>query len=102
MPQPAPFAIPQTPKELEALVVQLGLMKAYDDITTAAREKRLTEHDIGLIERDVLTALRQMNYTAVEFKAFEAEPAIAAGQARLREHFQVLKNGRAQKVADKR
>lgn len=68
--------IPKTPEEMTATMKELMVYKLYTAVTIAARQKRLTEHDIALIERSTLRDFDIGDKVAHEFTSFEAEPAI--------------------------
>ena len=91
---PATPMLPRTPKELTDMLVGFGLLTAYGALANAAWRKRLTNADIAAIERSVLDGMRETARAAEEFKEFEAEPAIAAALAQLRDQFQSFANTR--------
>lgn len=70
--------IPKSPEEFTTIMNQMMSFKLYVAITIAARKKRLTEHDIALIERSILRDFDIGEKVAEEFKTFEAEPAVKA------------------------
>lgn len=69
--------IPKTPQEMQAMIFVAVVTRLYGDVTTEARRRRLTEHDIAGIERRALATLKDGPDFAHEFTTFEAEPVVA-------------------------
>jgi hypothetical protein len=91
--------IPQTPDEMTALLFEAGRAGAYVKVSGAARSKRLTEHDIALVERDIIAELTSIDpRIADEFKTFEAEPAFAKARDLLKQFFAHAKAARIKDV----
>lgn len=90
--------LPQTPEEMTSLLFGLITQKVYQQITTAARRRRLTEHDIALIERQGIDELRGDLGFANEFKTFEAEPAIAKARQLLDGYFAATRATRQNEI----
>ena len=90
--------LPATPDEMVAMLLEAGRARAYVDITTAARRKRLTEHDIAVIERNILGLTVVTPEIADEFKSFEAEPAFAQARSLLKQYFEIARKGRATEI----
>lgn len=95
-------SIPQTPDQMTEMMFRLGMQRAYLDVTTEARRRRLTEHDIALIERNIMDLLTGVDSAiAKEFTQFEAEPAIAAARQKLKSYFALTLQARAQDIQKK-
>lgn len=92
--------LPKTPEEMYSLLLRAMLLRAYGDITTAARRKRLTEHDIATIERNTLDILKGAADFADEFKTFEVEPVRANALREVQEFFAVTRTGRQKQIAE--
>lgn len=71
--------IPETPEEMTAVITNSVIADLYVRITTEARKRRLTEHDIAVIERRAIEEWREAKNAAHEFTTYEAEPAILQG-----------------------
>gem|GEM_PF-5303523 len=95
-------SVPQTPEQMTEMVFRLGIQRAYLDISTEARRRRITEHDIALIERHIVE-LTTGNDTAIgqQFQTFEAEPALAAARQKLKDYFALTREARAQNIVNK-
>lgn len=93
--------IPKTPEELYSMLLRVMLLRAYGDVTQAARRGRLTEHDIARIERNTLDILRTSPDFSDEFTTFEAEPVRANALREAEEFFRVCRIGRQKAIADK-
>lgn len=90
---------PKTPEQLVNLLVMAGTVRAYVDVTRAAKRHRLDEKDIAEIERLVLIEIGKVRQASDEMP-FDAEPAIRQAEAMLRQHFEGSKNARiASKVS---
>lgn len=86
--------LPRTPAELTGMLFNLGVLRAYRDLSAAAWQGRLSNADIERIERRAIAMLGEAADAADEFQTFEAEPAIAATQQQLRELFAGFAQGR--------
>jgi hypothetical protein len=86
--------LPKTPQDAEALMIRAILSLAYAELARAAVKKRLTEHDIAVIERNALGELQALFATAGEFSGFELEPVLASTRASLRLQFEQMARGR--------
>lgn len=76
--------LPKTQQEAETTMFQMILCKAYRDLAEAATQRRLTEHDISVIQRNAIAEIQQLTAAADEFPGFELEPSIANVKAALR------------------
>lgn len=94
--------IPRTPEAMIAMIFEAGRARAYVDVSAAVRRKRLTEHDIALIERNIIDMTRNIDpQIAPEFETFEAEPAFAKAGQLLKEYFAEAKAARVKNVEQK-
>jgi hypothetical protein len=93
--------IPKTPEEFFAILYKTLVSRIYLDLTTEARRRRLTEHDIATIERRVLDFRRETDAFAHEFETFETEPVVARTFQEMQEFFAVTKAARIEKVQQK-
>ncbi|MCS0501407.1 hypothetical protein [Ancylobacter mangrovi] len=83
-----PFsAIPRTEEEMIVLMVQAGMVRAYADLRKAAKKGRLTESDIGEIERGVLVDVCGVGAAAREFPHMDMTRVVRAISDRLTEFF---------------
>lgn len=82
------FLPPDNERDMTTTLVTLGLVRAHQEISAAAVKKRLTEHDIRLIEKNLLDAIRATVVAAEEFETFELEKAVAAARKHLEDAFQ--------------
>lgn len=90
--------IPQNAAEMQALFFSLITQLAYQQVTLAARSKRLTEHDIELIERQIIDSTREEQHFAHEFTEFEAEPAVARARAEAKGYFAACRANRKKAI----
>ncbi|MFG1414025.1 hypothetical protein V5G24_23270 [Xanthobacter sp. VTT E-85241] len=79
--------------ELTNTLFFLGVSKVYGDLAGAAKKKRLTESDIGDVERIALIDLSKARAAIPEFPD-GGEEAIEAAEALLREFFHAAKQAR--------
>lgn len=92
---------PKTPEELYSILFKTLFSRLYLDMTSEARRRRLTEHDIAMIEKRVLAFQRQTDNFAGEFTTFETEPVVARVFQEMQELFAVTKPARVDKVQQK-
>lgn len=93
---------PKSPEELYSVLLRAFWTRAYGDLTTAARRKRLTEHDIALIEKRVLETAAEALNAAHEFPEFDARRVIEGMLAEGSEGFRVIRESRAKQIAQER
>ena len=93
--------IPRTPEELYATVFLAMITRLYGDVTTEARRRRLTEHDIATIERKLLELMGTGAEFAQEIKGFEAEPVMAKARNEIQQIFAMTKAGRVKQIMQK-
>lgn len=93
--------IPKTPDEMYTMLFKTLITRAYGDITTEARRRRLTEHDIAAIERRILDFRRDLEEIPDEFPTFETEPVVARAFNEMQEFFAVLRAARIQNIRQK-
>jgi hypothetical protein len=91
--------IPKTPEEMTAILKETLVIDLYRQITLAARRKRLTEHDIALIEQSLFREFDIGEKVAGEFRTFEAEPAVKLAIGIVRQITQEAKRFRADEIA---
>jgi len=91
--------IPKTSQEMQSLLIMALITRLYGDITTEARRKRLTEHDIGTIEQRTMRYLSGGPDFAHEFKDFEAEIPRAAALKIVKEMCDAIRAVRAKQIA---
>lgn len=91
--------LPKTPADLTGMLLMTLLIRAYGDITTAARRGRLTEHDIDRIERNTLAILTEAEDFSHEIKGYEAEPARAEAIAQVKTLFANVRAGRVKQIS---
>ena len=84
---------PKTAAEMVQMLTSAGMMKAYIDLTTAAKKHRLNEGDIAGIEREVLIEIGKARAAIPDF-SFDAEAAIREAEAALAQIFNAAKHGR--------
>ncbi|MGV0817147.1 hypothetical protein [Martelella sp. AMO21009] len=89
---------PKTPHELTQLLVNVMTLDLYGEITTAARKKRLTEHDIAAVERKVIAKIKDGPDFSHEALTYEAEPAIARAIAMVKDFTETAARGRKTKI----
>jgi hypothetical protein len=82
--------MPSTEGELTALLIHAGLTRAYADLRAAARQRRLNNHEIGIIERRVIDDVFGNTDFAAAFTTFEAEKSVANARQHLRGLFATL------------
>ncbi|MFG1332050.1 hypothetical protein V5F41_12460 [Xanthobacter autotrophicus] len=75
------------------LLVKGGIVRAYVDLTRAAKRHRLDEKDIAEIEHVVLVEVGKARAAREEF-AEDIEPAIRIAEALLKEHFDASRRAR--------
>lgn len=93
--------IPETPEQMRAVLMMALITRAYGDITIEARRRRLTEHDIAVIERRVVGMLRDAKSFAHEFQTFETEPVVAGVLSELEAFFAAARGSRLKNVQQK-
>lgn len=93
--------LPRTPDEMRSMLYMSMISRVYGDITTEARRRRLTEHDIANIERRVLSILRDGDSFAHEFTTFQVEPVIAQVLKELETFFAMTREARIQSIQQK-
>lgn len=98
---PTSIPMPETPGELTALLIQGTLNTLYGEMTLDARRKRLTEHDIALIERAALARMAMPHGVEHEFEGFEAEPAWKQAEAMLKQLFALSRAIREKAIREK-
>lgn len=91
---------PETAQDLYLTLFKTMIIRAYGDITTAARRKRLTEHDIRSIEKNVLTILAESQDFSGEFPAFDAKRVIVMTLDEVDEWFTACRAERIKKIAE--
>lgn len=92
---------PKTPDELFSLVAHQMLLRVYGDLALEARRKRLTEHDISLIETRVIRIIREAEDFSGEVKGYESEPVMADVEAYLKGIFARMRELRAADIGKK-
>mgnify|MGYP001323138618 CR=1 FL=1 len=93
--------IPKSPSEMTNLIVQILMLRIYGDITAAARRGRISEHDIALIERSAIRAIKEGPDFSHEFETFEAEPAVAAGIKLVEDFLATTRSARINQIQNK-
>jgi len=78
------------------------IVRLYSDITTAARRKRLTEHDIRLIEMKVISLITNGQDFADEFKTFEADTPRANVLKTVKDLCDILRTNREKNITERR
>ena len=84
---------PTTPDELAAMLMFTMMTRLYGDVTTEARKRRLTDHDIETIERTVLAFKKDTDAFAKEFP-FQTEVVVARVFNDLKQFLAAAKSGR--------
>jgi hypothetical protein len=93
--------IPQTADQFYTTLHKTLWTRLYLDLSTAARSRRLTEHDIAGIERTLLDFRRDTDAFASEFETFETEPIVAAVFNEFEQLFAIAKLARIKKLQGK-
>ena len=75
---------PKTPDDMFSLVTHAMMVRLYGELALEARRKRLTEHDISLIETRIIRILREGEDFSGEVKGYESEPVMADIEAYLK------------------
>ncbi len=79
--------IPQTAAEMVSFLVKTGITRAYCDIRAAAKNGKLSESEIGDVERLVLIEIAKVRIAAVEFPSFDIDTAIWEAEGLLIQFF---------------
>lgn len=91
--------IPQNGAQMTEMMFRAGFSRAYVEISTEARRKRLTEHDIAVIERRIVSEFATYDpCMADEFPTFEVEPAMAKAREQLKQFFEIARQARAKDI----
>ena len=93
---------PKTPQEFYSFIVKGLYINLYQAVTTQARRKRLTEHDIALIEHKAIALAKEALDLANEFKTFEIEPQLAMALNEINEFCASIRAVRVQQLAQER
>lgn len=93
---------PKTPEEFFSFMVRALYVTLYQEVTTAARRKRMTEHDIALIEHKAIAIAKDALGLAEEFKTFEIEPPLAMALHEINEFCASIRAVRVKKLAQER
>lgn len=94
--------MPETPEQMEWLLTMALVTRLYGDATSAARRKRLTEHDISLLEDRIIRDFAAGPDFAQEFQTFQAEIPRAAALKTIKEMCAVIRADRQKKIAQER
>lgn len=90
---------PKTAYEFYEILFKAVMLRAYGDITTASRRKRLTEHDIALIERRILQDITSTPNIAHEFPDFDVRAELVRTVEEFRILFQTIRETRTEQMA---
>lgn len=93
---------PKTPEEFFTFIVKGLYVNPYQAVTTAARRRRLTEHDIALIEHKTIAIAKEALGLAEEFKTFEIEPELARALHEINEFCASIRAARIDQIAQER
>lgn len=93
---------PKTPQEFYSFIVKGLYINLYQAVTTQARRKRLTEHDIALIEHKAIAIAKEALDLANEFKTFEIEPQLAMALNEINEFCASIRVARIEEIAKER
>lgn len=93
---------PKTPEEFHSFMLKGLYINLYQAVTTQARRKRLTEHDIALIEHKAIALAKEALHLADEFRTFEIEPPLAMALNEINEFCASIRAVRVQQLAQER